>query len=293
MFKRFPLDYSDIGPTFSFSGMLFADDGTQNGVISAAEFFALFGIKEVSGTTSLVSNPGQDDNSTNIASTEFAKSLVSGVQTINCAGSADIALTPAQVGKGILVLTGVLTSNINVVAPSLERQWIVCNRTAGNYVVNFKSVGTGVIIKQGSSQQVYCDATNCYYSDSYVSFSQLPVSAQRVPIVASVPGLVPANSYLWLIPITQDVIIPANLAGSIAQAITAATANAMLKLSLVRGGTTSDLATLTFFPGNAVATISSQSDIILRSGDMLVLTTPVTQDTTLANVGISVLVQRV
>jgi len=61
----------------------------------------------------------------------------------------------------VLVLSGTNTQQRNVIAPLVEKTYIVRNSTAGGQAVQIIGAsGTGVIVPNGSTVQVYCDGTN-------------------------------------------------------------------------------------------------------------------------------------
>jgi hypothetical protein len=125
------------------------------------------------------------------------------------------------------------------------------------------------------------------------ALSALPTSVQQLPIAASIAGKPAAASKVWIVPITHTVIIPANLAGSIGYADTVATANATFGLSYRdSGGTLTTLATMVFATGSHNATLSTQASATLTTGGILMMATPTVQDTTLADVGITLLTSK-
>src|SRR5882724_24320 len=54
------------------------------------------------------------DNSLKIANTTFVNNALFGIAVVNVAGNANIVLTQAQWGEGIIIFTGALTGSINV-----------------------------------------------------------------------------------------------------------------------------------------------------------------------------------
>jgi len=63
----------------------------------------------------------------------------------------------------VLVLTGTLSTQRNLVAPLVEKTYTVKNSTTGGFGVQIiGSSGTGVIIPNGTTASVYCDGTNFY-----------------------------------------------------------------------------------------------------------------------------------
>lgn len=63
----------------------------------------------------------------------------------------------------VLVLTGTLTQQRNLVAPLVEKTYNIKNSTTGGFGVQIVgSSGTGVVIPNGQTIPVYCDGTNFY-----------------------------------------------------------------------------------------------------------------------------------
>lgn len=101
------------------------------------------------------------DSSQLVATDAFVQAAIAGIATVNVAGNADVALTQAQWGAGIIILTGALTGNINVLVPAESDQWIVANRTSGNFLLTMKTpAGTGIVVPQGENIQLFCDSVN-------------------------------------------------------------------------------------------------------------------------------------
>ena len=80
--------------------------------------------------------------------------------------------------------------------------------------------------------------------------------------------------------------LPANLAGSIGRALTAAAASAAWTLSQIPAGSATEttIATLTFAANGTVATFSTQAAVAVAGGDILRLKAPATADSTLSDV---------
>lgn len=109
----------------------------------------------VSGPT-----PPAGDNTTLYATTAFVQNLNSGIATVNVAGAANVTLSQAQYGEGIIQLTGALTGSINVIFP-IWGKWIVANNTSGAFTVTCKTAaGAGIAVVQGRSRTIYADGTN-------------------------------------------------------------------------------------------------------------------------------------
>jgi hypothetical protein len=74
--------------------------------------------------------------------------------------TADVTLSAAQAACGIIVLSGTLTGNRNLIVPN-NWQGTVINNTSGSYTVTVKtSAGTGVTVTQSSAAVVTADGTN-------------------------------------------------------------------------------------------------------------------------------------
>lgn len=63
--------------------------------------------------------------------------------------------------NAVLIATGTLSAQRNIIAPLVEKTYIVRNSTTGGFGVQIiGSSGTGVIIPNGVTTSVYCDGTN-------------------------------------------------------------------------------------------------------------------------------------
>ena len=75
--------------------------------------------------------------------------------------SANVTLTPLQYGKPIIVITGTLTANLNLIFPSIAGEWYVINNTTGAFTITCKTAaGTGVVVK--SVHPIVGDGVNIY-----------------------------------------------------------------------------------------------------------------------------------
>lgn len=105
--------------------------------------------------------PDQGDIDTATILKRMALMLDGGALSKSVAGSADVTLTSAEARNDILVLTGALTGNINVIVPTIKAAWIVHNNTSGNYTLTVKTAaGTGIAVTQGQKNILYGDGTN-------------------------------------------------------------------------------------------------------------------------------------
>lgn len=84
------------------------------------------------------------------------------VVSISVAGGAGTStLTDSEARSAVIILTGALTGDRNVVVPSRDKPYIIHNTTTGAFLITVKtSGGSGVIVEQGFKAMLYCDATN-------------------------------------------------------------------------------------------------------------------------------------
>ena len=77
------------------------------------------------------------------------------------AGSSNVTLTAAEADNKVVECTGALTGNIDVIAPTEERTWLVHNNTSGAYTLTVKtSAGSGIAVTQGKKALLYGDGTD-------------------------------------------------------------------------------------------------------------------------------------
>lgn len=110
-------------------------------------------------------NSGNWGSKTN-TNLELLEEALSGLLSINAAGSSNITLTTSnaasdQARHGMLKFTGTLTGNIDIIVPAKTKAYLIWNATSGSFTLSVKtSGGTGKTITQGTRQFVFCDGTN-------------------------------------------------------------------------------------------------------------------------------------
>lgn len=73
--------------------------------------------------------------------------------------SSNVTLTAAQYGKQVIVLTGTLTANLQLIFPAIVGRWAVINSTTGAYTITCKTAsGTGPVVS--GVREVVGDGTN-------------------------------------------------------------------------------------------------------------------------------------
>jgi hypothetical protein len=80
---------------------------------------------------------------------------------LSVAGSSNITLSSTQYENFCHRYTGILTGDIDVIVPALNRLYLIENATTGAFTLTVKTpAGTGAAVTQGERAFVYCDGTN-------------------------------------------------------------------------------------------------------------------------------------
>ena len=122
-----------------------------------------------------------DPEGAGAAAAGWVPDFTNGIAAVTMTGSS-VTLTPVQYGKPIIVITGALTGNLNLIFPTIEGQWQVVNATSGAFAITAKTAsGTGVAILQGYSEPIFCNGVNVRsaleklqspYGASFMGFTQ-------------------------------------------------------------------------------------------------------------------------
>jgi hypothetical protein len=103
--------------------------------------------------------------------------------TSQALSNANVTLTALQAARPVIILTGVLTANVQLILPKTLQSWLIVNNTSGAFTLTVKtSTGTGVVVAQGgftSPTGVYGDGTNIYNSFSPLT---VPISQSATPL---------------------------------------------------------------------------------------------------------------
>lgn len=100
--------------------------------------------------------------------------------------SANVTLTALQAARPIIIITGTLTANLNLIFPTYQNSWSVLNRATGAFSVTAKtSAGSGVAIPTGISVAIVGDGTNIVSASYAVQSSVTDTTAGRAMIVAA------------------------------------------------------------------------------------------------------------
>lgn len=116
-------------------------------------------------------------DTTNVNLGSLIEAAITGVQPITML-DANYTLTaynglPDEARNAVLVATGTNTAIRAIIAPAVEKTYIVVNNTTGGFDIQIKTAsGTAVNVSNGTTRIVYCDGT-----DFYTAASQTAVSA--------------------------------------------------------------------------------------------------------------------
>ena len=98
--------------------------------------------------------------------TSLIDSSVAGTASVAHDNTANYTLTSVngtadEARKMFLNITGTLTADRNVVCPTASKLYFITNSTTGGFSVTLKTTaGTGILVPNGRSVVLYCDATN-------------------------------------------------------------------------------------------------------------------------------------
>lgn len=163
------LRWTNAGAGYVYDGT-FATDSNVGGYPKGARILrsdgAGYWLNTIDGNT-------VDPEGAGAVAAGWVPDFTNGVAAVTMTGS-NVTLTPLQYGKPIIVITGTLTANLNLIFPSIAGEWSVINNTTGAYSITCKTAaGTGVVAPQAGATIIYGDATNIGYA-----FTRIQTPAQ-------------------------------------------------------------------------------------------------------------------
>ena len=134
--------WANAGGGYAFDGA-FAADTNVGGYPKGARVMRSDGqgywFNTAEGNTTDPESPGS-------AAAGWVPDFQPGAAVVSMA-SASVTLTPEQYGKPLIIITGTLTANLNLVFPAIVGQWAVINETTGGYTVTAKTAtGAGAVV---------------------------------------------------------------------------------------------------------------------------------------------------
>ncbi|ELY3804618.1 tail fiber protein [Cronobacter sakazakii] len=75
--------------------------------------------------------------------------------------SGSVVMSSLQAAKDRIIITGTLTSNVNLIFPAWIKSWVVHNNCTGNFSITCRTAsGSGVIVIPGLVSRLFCDGVN-------------------------------------------------------------------------------------------------------------------------------------
>lgn len=146
-----------------------------------------------------ISTADNNTNNPDTVGTGWVPGYAYGATTVAMA-AANTTLTPAQAAKSIIIITGVLTANVQLIFPSWVRTWTIVNNATGNFSVTCKTAaGSGVVAPPQASSTVWGDGTNLLVAGL--------TNAQVTGVVGSVRNLKAATGGGATLTITADEVV--------------------------------------------------------------------------------------
>lgn len=119
--------------------------------------------------------------------------------------NANVTLTPLQYGLPMIVITGALTANLNLIFPALIGKWIVVNNTTGAFNITAKTAaGTGVALSAGENN-VFGNGINIDYfglalPQTDARYQAILMRTSNVTPLPAPGGLISVSHTLGVIP---------------------------------------------------------------------------------------------
>lgn len=112
-------------------------------------------------------------------------SNLGGVATV-ALSSSNVTLSAAEYANGTILLSGTLTSNVNVIFPPVNGWWTIINNTTGSFVANIVPVGgtQSIVVEQGAIADVMLVGTTARF--------------RNLPPVGTYLDLIDATVPLWI-----------------------------------------------------------------------------------------------
>lgn len=148
------LRWANSGGGYAYDAA-FATDPNVNGYPKGARIMRSDGLGYWFNT---VENNTTDPEAAGAAAAGWVPDFTNGVTSVTMT-DANVTLTPLQYGNPIIVITGTLAANLNLIFPALAGEWTVINNTTGPYTITCKTAsGTGLVVN--TAARIVGDGTN-------------------------------------------------------------------------------------------------------------------------------------
>jgi hypothetical protein len=151
------LRWANAGGGYAFDGA-FAADNNVGGYPKGARIMRSDGLGYWFNTVENNTTDPENTGANVAANAGWVPDYTNGVTTVAMA-SANVTLTPVQYGKPVIVITGTLTANLNLIFPTIVNEWTVINNTTGAFTITCKTAaGTGLVVN--TAALIVGDGTN-------------------------------------------------------------------------------------------------------------------------------------
>jgi hypothetical protein len=208
-----------------------------------------------------------------------------------------------QAQTGLVSFTQTAASSTSVASFALQTPTTGVNlyetfaNNSGNITLGLRSIAAGNGVTLVANRGVIYITVDAAFTAGYalldgnglVPWVNLPPEVQTLPLAFVIPGKPSAGQpYNVVLPIVC--VVAADLVGTVIYAGTPATADAMFTLYKISAGVTTPIGAVTLAAGShTVCALSNQTFTQFQAGDVLRLVAPDAQDSTLADLGITVL----
>lgn len=81
--------------------------------------------------------------------------------------NANVTLTSLQAARSLIIITGTLTANLQLIFPTYIKQWQIVNNCTGAFTITMKTAsGSGISVATSIAQCLYGDGTNILMSET-------------------------------------------------------------------------------------------------------------------------------
>lgn len=188
------LRWANAGGGYAFDGA-FAADSNVGGYPKGARIMRSDGLGYWFNTVENNTTDPENTGAGVAAAAGWVPDFANGVTTVAMA-SANVTLTPLQYGKPVIVITGTLTANLNLIFPTIVNEWTVINNTTGAFTITCKTAaGTGLVVN--TAALIVGDGTNIQsaITDAAAIFGETVATATGGTADAITATFAPAPRY--------------------------------------------------------------------------------------------------